>query len=174
MPCYPASQLETARGRLDFQKSRGEGVDLMDSYLAEKLAGEVERYQNKDFLKAAMAALVLIAYADGSMGALERLRIDETLKTEPGLKEFNFEKATQILESYAKALREEGESTKRVFYEKVRRMAGDYKRARTVMRVCYLVVQADGRIDEGEMQEFRRLCGLLRLEPAEVWRKSWG
>ena len=119
----------------------------METYLAEKLASEVERYQDKDFLKAAMAALVLIAYADGSMGALERLRIDETLKTEPGLREFNFEKATQILESYAKALQDEGESTKRVLYGKVSRMAGNYKRARTV---------------------------LLRLEPAEVWRKSWG
>ena len=145
----------------------------MEHYLAEKLASEVEHYQNKDFLKAAMAAWVLIAHADGNMGALERLRIDETLKTEPGLKEFKFEKATEILDSYAKALRDEGESTKKVLYDKVRRMAGNYKQARTLMRVCYLVVQADGRIDEGEMREFRQLCGLLRLEPAEVWRKSW-
>ena len=145
----------------------------MEPYLAEKLASEVEHYQNKDFLKAAMAALVLIAHADGSMGTLERLRIDETLKTEPGLREFDFEKATEILDSYGKALQKEGEFAKKVLYDKVRRMAGNYKQARTLMRVCYLVVQADGRIDEGEMQEFRRLCELLRLEPAEVWRKSW-
>ena len=42
------------------------------------------------------------------------------------------------------------------------------------MRVCYLIVAADGRIEEAEMQVFRQLCGLLNLEPAEVWKKSWG
>ena len=146
----------------------------MEPYLQEKLASEVEHYQNKDFLKAAMAAFVLTAYADGSMGSVERYKIDETLKTEPGLREFDFQKATEILESYAGALKDEGEAAKSVLYNKVRRMAGNPKQARTVMRVCYLIVAADGRIEEAEMQTFRQLCGLLRLEPAEVWKKSWG
>ena len=145
----------------------------MESYLADKLASEVEHYQNKDFLKAAMAAFVLTAHADGSMGSTERYRIDETLKSEPGLREFDFKKATEILDSYAKALQDEKEPTKKVLYSKVRRMAGNYKQARTLMRICYLIVQADGIIHEVEMKEFRQLCGLLRLEPAEVWRKSW-
>ncbi len=47
-----------------------------------------------------MAAFVLTARADGSMGSVERYKIDETLKTEPGLREFDFQKATEILESY--------------------------------------------------------------------------
>ena len=145
----------------------------MEPYLREKLASEVERYQNKDFLKAAMAAFVLTAHADGSMGSVERYKIDETLKTEPGLREFDFQKATEILESYAKALVDEGDAAKSILYNKVRRMAGNHKQARTLMRVCYLIVTADGRIAETEMQAFRQLCGLLRLEPTEVWRKSW-
>ncbi len=145
----------------------------MESYLAEKLAKEVEHYQNKDFLKAAMAAFVLIAHADGGMASVERCRIDETLETEPCLKDFDFEKASEILDSYSKALKNEGETAKRVLYDKVRRMTRNHKQARTIMRVCYLVVQADGRTDEKEIQEFRHLCELLHLEPAEVWRQSW-
>ena len=145
----------------------------MEPYLQEKLANEVEHYQNKDFLKAAMAAFVLTAHADGSMGSVERYKIDETLKTEPGLREFDFQKATEILESYAKALVDEGDAAKSVLYNKVRRMAGNHKQARTLMRVCYLIVKADGRVEEAEMQAFRQLCGLLNLEPAEVWQKSW-
>ena len=35
------------------------GGGKMEPYLREKLAKEVEHYQNKDFLKAAMAAFVL-------------------------------------------------------------------------------------------------------------------
>ena len=145
----------------------------MERYLQEKLAKEVEHYQNKDFLKAAMAAFVLTAYADGSMASVERCQIDETLKTEPGLREFDFQKATEILESYARALKDEGDAAKSVLYNKVRRMVGNHKQMRTVMRVCYLIVTADGRIEETEMQAFRQLCGLLNLEPAEVWKKSW-
>ena len=131
----------------------------MEPYLQEKLAKEVEHYQNKDFLKAAMAAFVLTAYADGSIAAVERCQIDETLKTEPGLREFDFQKATEILESYAKALKDEGEAAKSILYTKVRRMAGNPKQARTVMRVCDLLVAADGRIEESEMQAFRRAWG---------------
>ncbi len=109
----------TAAQPVHFYKDRGEARgDEMEPYLQEKLASEVERYQNKDFLKAAMAAFVLTAHADGSMGSVERYNIDETLRTEPGLREFDFQKAT-------------------------------------------------------EMQVFRQLCELLRLEPTEVWRKSW-
>jgi tellurite resistance protein len=92
-------------GRSFVEDSARGGIEAMEPYLAQKLAGELERYQDRDFLKAAMAAFVLTAHADGSMGSLERLRIDETLKTEPGLKEFDFQKATEILDSYAKALR---------------------------------------------------------------------
>lgn len=145
----------------------------MEPYLQEKLAKEVEHYQNRDFLKAAMAAFVLTAQADGSMAAVERCQIDEPLKTEPGLREFDFQKATEILESYARALKDEGDAAKSVLHNKVRRMVGNHKQARTVMRVCYLIVTADGRIEETEMQAFRPLCGLLNLEPAEVWKKSW-
>ncbi len=108
------------------------------------------------------------------MSSVERCQIDETLKTEPGLREFDFQKATQILESYAKALVDEGDAAKNVLYNKIRRMAGNHKQARTLMRVCYLIVTADGGIEEAEMQAFRQLCGLLNLEPAEVWKKSWG
>ena len=145
----------------------------MESYLADKLAGEVERYQNKDFLKAAMAAFVLTAHADGNIGSTERLRIDESLKSEPGLREFDFNKATEILDSYTNALKNEKELAKRVLYSKVRQMAGNYKQARTVMRICYLIIRADGIIHDVEMKEFRQLCGLLRVEPAEIWPKSW-
>jgi tellurite resistance protein TerB len=141
----------------------------MDAYLTEKLSGEIERYQSKDFLKAAMAVCVLTAYADGHMGLLERSRIDLSLITEPGLKEFDFRKATEILESYAAALTQEGEAAERILRNKVARVAGNHKLARTLMRLSYLIITADRRIEEGEVREFRRLCALLDLEPGQVW-----
>lgn len=143
----------------------------MEAYLTEKLSAEIERYGSKDFLKAAMAVYVLTAYADGHMGLLERSRIDLSLMTEPGLKEFDFKKATETLEGYAAALVQEGEPAEAILRNKVARMAGNHKLARTLMRLCYLIITADRRIEEGEVQEFRRLCALLDLEPCEVWEE---
>ena len=144
----------------------------MEPYLQEKFAKEVEHYQNSDFLKAATAAFVLTAHADRSLAPVERCRIDQTLNIEPCLRDFDFQKASEILDSYSKALKDEGESAKKELYDKVRRMTRNRKQARTIMRVCYFVLQADGKIGEGEIQEFRHLCSLRHLEPAEVWRQS--
>jgi hypothetical protein len=40
------------------------------------------------------------------------------------------------------------------------------------MRVAYLIITSDYDVDERELAEFRRLCGLLELEHDEVWRDS--
>ncbi len=48
-------------------------------------------------------------------------------------------------------------------------MAGNRKRARTLMRGAYLVITADDEIHEKEREEFGRLCNLLDLEPRQVW-----
>ncbi len=39
------------------------------------------------------------------------------------------------------------------------------------MRLSYLIITADRRIDDGEVREFNRLCALLDLEPGQVWEE---
>ncbi|MFQ6018266.1 MAG: TerB family tellurite resistance protein [Kiloniellaceae bacterium] len=142
----------------------------MEPSLREKLVTEVRRYQNRDFLKAAMAVCALAAVADDEVKLSERYRIDHAIATEPALRVFDADKAVAILDDYIFALRQEGESAKKILYKKVRRMAGDYKMARTLMRVAYLIITADEDIREEEMQEFGRLCRLLDLDPNQIWR----
>ncbi len=45
----------------------------MERSLLEKLATEIQRYQNKDFLKAAMAVCALSANADNEVNLVHRL-----------------------------------------------------------------------------------------------------
>ena len=146
----------------------------MERSLLEKLATEVQRYQNKDFLKAAMAVCALSANADNEVNLAERYGIDHAIANEPALRVFDAWKATEILDGYIFALRQEGDRAKQVLYNKVRRMAGDYKRSRTLMRVAYLVITADHRIRDEEKREFSRLCALLNLEPGQVWKELAG
>jgi len=114
----------------------------MKESLLNKLVTEVQRYQNKDFLKAAMAVCALAANADDVVNLSERYSIDRTLEIEPALKLFDATKAIGILDDYLHALRAEGASAREVLDNKVRRFDGDYKRARTLMRVAYVIIAA--------------------------------
>lgn len=143
----------------------------MDDQLLDKLTDEVKRYENKDFLKAAMAVCALTAVADNEVTLSEHHRIGYALAMVPALRALDAEKAIDILYEYIYALRTNGEEAKQVLYGKVKRMAGDHKRARTLMRVCYMVMTADGKIEDAERAEFNQLCTQLDLEPGQVWKE---
>ncbi len=147
------------------------GAFAMDRSILDKLVTEVRHFHNRDFLKAAMAVCALAAVADDEVALVEHHRIDEVLATDPALRELDADKAIETLYEYLRALRTYGRSADQILRNKVRRMAGKHKRARTLMRVAYLVITADGQIREQEREEFRRLCNLLGLEPQQVWRE---
>ncbi len=153
----------------------GDGVnvdEVLERPLLDKLETEVSRYQDKDFLKAAMAVCALAAMADDEVKIEERCCINLAIRTEPALQAFDVDKASAILDDYIEGLERDGDAAKQVLSEKVRRVSSDHKRARTIMRVAYLIITSDYDVDERELAEFRRLCGLLELEPDEIWGDS--
>ena len=159
--------------RTGWRTPGGPAIDqVLERPLLDKLSAEVGRYQKKDFLKAVMAVCALTASADDEVLLAERCAISGAILSEPSFHGFDPEKGKQILNSYISALEEDGDAAKAILYDKVRRMAGDCKRSRTLMRIAYLIITADYSIQDGEMREFRRLCGVLDLEPDQVWRDS--
>lgn len=143
----------------------------MEQSLLEKLVTEVRQFHNKDFLEAAMAVCALAATSDNEVVLAEHYRADDILANEPALKIFDAQKAIDILYDDIYELRTHGEPARQILYNKVRRMAGDHKRSRTLMRVAYLIIAADGKIRDAEREEFARLCRLLALEPEQVWHE---
>ena len=143
----------------------------MERELLDKLSREVGRYRNKDFLKATMAVCALAANADDHVSPPERYSIDHILANDPAFKGLDPRKAIDTLDDFLVALRREGEPAKKVLYNKIRRVAGDHKRVRTLMRVAFLIIVADRKIRDEEKQEFIRLCEVLDLEPGQVWRE---
>ena len=143
---------------------------MLEDSLLEKLVGEVRRYNDKAFLKAAMAVCALTAASDDQVEPVEHHRIGEIIAKDPALAQVDGRKAADLLYEYIYALRTHGDPARRVLYGKVNRMAGDHKKSRTLMRVAYLVILADREIRDAEREEFRRLCGALGLEPKQVWR----
>lgn len=143
----------------------------MKQSVMEKLVDEALHYRTKEFSKAVMAVCALVAIADGEFKVIERQRIFQAFAREPALQALDFSKALEILDGYMVAIDQDILSAKAVLYKKVRRVAGQHKRVRTMMRLAYLIIIADEEVHDAEMREFRHLCDLLNLDPDQLWRE---
>ena len=139
--------------------------------IREKLSYEIYRFLNRDFLAAAMAACALIAYADKKIKLSERYQIDNILSKDKSLSQFDSEAATLLLDEDIQDLKLNGAAARERLHEKVAKMRGHAKRSRTLLRAAYLIVTADGSIDELEEIEFVNLCILLGQDASQVWKE---
>lgn len=137
----------------------------------DKLKSDTARYWDKPFLKASMAVCAMTALADGEVSLSERYRVDAILGAMDRLQVHNPEKAVEILDDYINALRTERETAEKVLEGKIAQFLDDYKSARTLLRIAYLVVTADGEAVEPEKAVFNRICTTLNVEPIEIWEK---
>lgn len=140
----------------------------MELTLTEKLRREVERYRNKDFLKAVLAVCALSARANPTISLDTRYRIDGILDSLDLIELFDRHKVTDILNDYIYAFEEDRTRAVEVLDAKVRRLAGDHKKSRTLLRIAWLIMMADDRVSPTERAEFDRLCGLLSVQPRIV------
>lgn len=138
--------------------------------LMQKLKLEVERFRHKDFLKGMLAVCALTALADGRYNILEKYKIESILAESDVLSIYDPHKAVDILEDYVEAIRgDDRAKVRRVLDGKIRRLAGRQKQGRTLLRAAYLVIAADGVINDAERVEFDRICDLLALDREGFW-----
>ena len=136
-----------------------------------KLRSDTARYWDKPFLKAAMAACALTTLADGEVSLSERYRVDAILDAMDRLRVHNPHKAIDIMNDYIEGLRTDPERTEEVLRGKISRCAGDYKSARTLLRIAYLVISADDEVTKSERAAFDQICAALNVSPDEIWQK---
>ncbi len=143
----------------------------MQQLLLEKLVVEARHWRNKELLKAVMAVFALAGSANGALPVAARQGLFQAFARTPVLRELDLHKALAVLRDYAEAFRADPAGAKAIMQAKLRRLAGKHKRARTILRLAYLILSAKGAPNEPEQTEFRRLCALLEVEPGEVWEE---
>ncbi len=136
-----------------------------------KLRTDTAHYWDKPFLKAAMAVCALTAHADGEVSLIERYRVYAFLVALDRLRIQNPHKAVDFMNDYIEGLRTEPERTVEVLQGKISRYAGDYKSARTLLRIAYLVISADEEVVKSEREAFDQICITLNISPDEIWEK---
>jgi tellurite resistance protein len=135
----------------------------------EQLREEFRRYNTEDFLDATVAVCALSAIADDEVAPDELYSMDHLVFRDPVLQKISAFSFRVKLQEYLDELAKDRTQAERVLSEKVGRMAGDHERATALMRAAYLIIVSDHAIRNRELDEFKWLCGLLGLDPAEVW-----
>ncbi len=146
----------------------------MQQLLLEKLVVEARHWRNKELLKAVMAVCALAGLADGELPVAARQGIFQAFARTPALRELDLHKALAVLRDYAEALGADPTGATAVMEAKLRRLAGKHKRARTALRLAYLILTAKDALSEAERTKFRRLCALLAIAPEQVWEELGG
>jgi tellurite resistance protein len=132
------------------------------------LATEIEKFQNRNFLEATMAASALVALADGDVNLAELNIIDQALDTIRELRIYDPHEAVDIYRDYMDGLKASPAKARIEILEEVAKIADDPRAARLLVRVCVAIVKADDDITEKEKAVIGDLCDTLRLNPGEV------
>ncbi len=140
----------------------------MQQLLLEKLVIEARHWRNKELLKAVMAIFALAALSEGELPVAARQGLFQAFARHPALRELDLHKALAVLRDYAEASRADPAGAKAIMEAKLRRLASKHKRARTILRLAYLILAAKGELSAPERTEFRRLCALLEVGPEQV------
>ncbi len=132
--------------------------------------GGLRQYQDRGFLKAAMAASALAAYADGTVSLTERYSIDDMLENLERLNLHDPEKAIQILNEYIHALQDDPETAQAVLIGKLKRFTDDRKAADLIVQIALAVSYADGHFNYAERMQFAEICETLGVDLKEASR----
>jgi tellurite resistance protein TerB len=136
--------------------------------LLESVQERLHQHRDRGFLKAAMAASALAAYADGTVSLTERYSIDDMLENLERLKLHDPEKAIQILNDYIHALQDDPEPAQAVLIGKLKRISADRDAADLIVKIALAVSYADGHFNYAERMQFAEICETLGVDPKEA------
>lgn len=133
--------------------------------LPEFIQDRIERQRDRNFLKAAMAASALTAYADGKVSVAERYKVEEVLDHLQRLHIYDTDKALQKFEEYVRALERDVDSAAPVLLGKLSRMAGNREAAELIALIAIDISEADEYVNRAERLQFDEICAALDLDP---------
>ena len=127
-----------------------------------------ERFKNRPFLEATMAASALVAMADGEVKFSELSALDDLLENVHELQVYDPHVAVDLCRDHIDAIAADAEAGRAKALEAVGRIAGDEEASRLVVQMCLVISRSDGEFSENEADAMRDLCAALWLDPGDV------
>lgn len=132
------------------------------------IALEIERFRNRQFLEATMAASALVATADGAVRFAELHVLDEALETVRALKIYDPHHAVDIYRDYVTVLHDQPALGRDRALRAIGRIADEPGAARILLKVALAIGKSDDSFSEPERSAVGVICDALGIDRAEA------
>lgn len=133
----------------------------------DKLAAEVTRFKNREFMEAVVAGCALVAAADGDINAAEKQKMVGYIQNSNELKVFDLKEVISLFQDVCQKFEFDAQIGRAEALRLVGKLRAQEDAARLLVRVCCAIGAADGDFDEAERRACRTLCVELGLNAAE-------
>lgn len=128
----------------------------------DKIASEVKKFKNKDFMKATVASCVRVAAADGNIDSSEKQKTLGFIQRNEVLSVFKTSDVVSFFNECVDHLDFDMTIGKGELDKHIVKMKGKPEAA-LLLQVCCAVGEADGDFDDNERRVVRELAGLLNM-----------
>ncbi|SFB35069.1 tellurite resistance TerB family protein [Azotobacter beijerinckii] len=131
----------------------------------EKLALEVSKFRNREFMEAVVAGCALVAAADGEINSREKQKMIGFIQNSNELKVFDLQEVIKAFTDICLKFEFDAEIGRAEALRTVCKLRGKDDAARLLVRVCCAIGNSDGEFDESERAVCRTICAELGLSP---------
>ncbi|MGN7613444.1 tellurite resistance TerB family protein [Magnetococcales bacterium HHB-1] len=131
---------------------------------------QLDLFNNNDFPPAIMAAVALVAFADGAVTPEERKATGTFITRHPLLKKFDALKMRDQFYSFCTELERDDDILKigdEACVKEIIKIKGIDDQSRALVQMMISVAGSDGYFDAKEKSVVRRICVMLGIDPIE-------
>lgn len=144
-----------------------DSIKKMGKDASAKLAGEVSKYKNKDFLNAVVAGCALVAASDGAISSAEKQKMLGFISNSDELKVFDAGDVIEIFNKTVSKFDFDFEIGKAEALKVIAKIKNDSGASKLMVRVCCAIGASDGNFDVAEKTIVVAICRELGLDPSE-------
>lgn len=141
-------------------------VDKAPQWRAQLLAKKND-LRGGSFRDASMGICALVAAADGTVDAQERMRVATLIGADPVLQNFPIDDLRALFEDNCNRLISDPAFGRAHVMQQIGKAAGKPTEAEAVIQIGIMIGNADGNFDQGEVAAVREACETLRLSPQQ-------
>ncbi len=123
---------------------------------------EIKKFEKRDLAQAVVNAAYLVAYADGELEASEKAKIEQVLRANPVLANFQGE-LNQIAATIIGQLEADIGIGRRAALREIEDVRGDQRECEDVLDVAIAIAKADGEIEPAEEAVLKQIAEALGL-----------
>lgn len=128
-----------------------------------KLATEVGKFRNREFMEACVAGCALVAAADGNIDSSEKQKMMKFIQQSDELKVFDAKDVITFFNKVAENFEFDNEIGKAEALKVIGKLRSKPDAARLMVRVCCAIGSADGNFDDKEKQVIQTICRDLNI-----------